>query len=126
MTRARLRQLLASLAHDLGLAGWAINLDFDTPPTTTTRTAEVEFHRNYDWAAIRVDPGWREWTESESIHTLAHELFHLLHRDVDEAARAASMRLGSQARAVWDDAYDHALEGFVDRCAVALAKVVTG
>lgn len=129
MTREEAERILEAWRVRL-VPEWTVAIDWATP-TGDRQRAEVDHSRHHLSASVRLASNWTEHldirpgedVDEEREVDLVHELVHLLHRDVDEAARAAGERLGGEAGAVAREAYGHAVEGLVERTARALVTL---
>lgn len=121
MTARRLRELVARYQRRLGLLHWTIEVDLDTE-LQGTRNAEVRWAWSYDSAVVVLDAGeWPGWSPDYAERIVAHELLHVLTRDLCVAASEAADCLPKAARKVVKDRWDHELEGVVERLAAVLA-----
>ena len=120
MTRGQLSRLVAQYQRRLGLTHWALEVDFDSE-LKEGRDAEVAWSWNDDAATVRLAAGeWRGWDEDKARRVVAHELLHLLTRDLlvcgEEMVEALPKKARRLARARWE----HEVEGVTERLAALL------
>jgi len=123
VTQAKVRKLVKNWQAFLGLTHWDVSVDFETPAGDDT-VARVWRSNYYDKAIIYLDVEWKSWTQIEANHVVAHELVHLLTRDLEEAI--ASVRGHVTEDGAWlaiEDRLSHELEGVVDRLADKLVTL---
>jgi hypothetical protein len=83
MDRSEVRKIvereLEPLKARLGLSHWSVTVDFDLrePSGDFSTRGQCNFHVDYDKATICFDPDQLD-DESEVLHVLRHELFHIV------------------------------------------------
>ena len=82
--------------------------------------AEITAENPYDVAVLRLAPGWSEWDRRMLNLTIAHELCHLLIRDLWLAAESVESFAPPHAWSVFKSRWDHHEEQAVDRLAKTL------
>lgn len=121
MTKRGLEKILTSWQRRLPLDAWTVWIDWTEPARPGAR-ASVFIPDDYHRARICIAEDYTSWDEYEAECTLAHELIHLLLRDLDAVAAQAADMLGVEARTLSRKAWDHAEEGVVDLLACRLVE----
>lgn len=119
LSESDVRRVLETWRFRLGLCAW--QLEFDPAPMRQKRATDawVSWDSDYDRATLYLRDGWREWDEGRLGYTVAHELVHLVLRDVSHFVTEV-LRPGSpELVRVWE----HVLEGAVDRLAFQFTRL---
>ena len=125
MTPGKLRSRVAywqKALAPLGVGHWKITVDIvDEPEGRRGSDAGVFIPSHYDHADMQVRRAHVEdCTQEELDCTIVHELVHLAMRDLRSVVDSASCRLSPSAEAMFDENFDHEMEGITDRVARAL------
>ena len=123
MTKREVERTFARLVKLMRLGHWRIKLDLDSP-AGEGNNADVWRSYQYDDASIRLAANWRQRSSREIAYLLAHELGHILLRDLDQAALSVEDDLGEEGFVHYERRYKHEAEGVVDRYAEMLADFV--
>lgn len=110
MTRKQLERIVRTWQKRLGLETWDLYIDLDEPcpdhaDATMTRSNQ------YERATLRFDKEWSGWSRAFGNIVVAHELIHLLLRDVEEIWKEA------ETQDVLDRVFDREVEKLVDKLA---------
>lgn len=120
MTKTRMRAIARLYIETLKLGSWNIELDFDTE--LARGDAEVAWTWDYDEATIRLDAKqWRAWSDEKAMRVVAHELVHVLMRDLMVAVEETLDQLPKRLRPLAHARYDHELEGVTERVAALIS-----
>jgi hypothetical protein len=109
--------MLDEMQERFGLGGWHIEIDFDHPLKGGTE-AQITRPAYYDTGRLQLARKWAQWDEAKLRHLLAHELGHLLTRDLEEAVM--DLKDFFTAQSTWQmfhKRYLQEIEGVVDRYA---------
>ncbi len=110
-------EILAEWQLRLGLDRWDIRLAWAEPPDEEETLAEIEAENPYDVAVVRLSSAWPGWDRRLLNTTIAHELCHLLIRDLWLAAESVEPFAPSDAWRVFRSRWEHHEEQAVDRLA---------
>jgi hypothetical protein len=97
-----------------------VAFEFDT--TLDGRHAEVAWSWRYESATISFNADdWRDWDDAKAARVVAHELLHLVGRDLAVTVRDLIDELPKAARPLARERWEHEYEGVTER----LARVLT-
>jgi hypothetical protein len=113
-------KILAEWQLRLGLDRWDIDISWTEPVDADEAFAEITAENPYDVAVLRLAPGWWEWDRRMLNLTIAHELCHLLIRDLWLAAESVESFAPPHAWSVFKSRSDRHEEQAVDRLAERL------
>lgn len=122
MTEDRLLELVGHWQEFLGLGEWTISVDFVTP-AEDDEEACVLWRAHYDEATMRLEPNWMLWDEARANGVIAHELIHLLLRDLRMAWHSVQQHVKPGAWLALADRYEHEFEGAIDRLALKFVEL---
>lgn len=122
MTQAKILKLVASWQEFLGLSQWDIAVDFDTP-TGEEANAHIFRFNQYDKAILYLNQDWKSWNLRHTNELIAHEMLHLLARDLEQAWQSVDNHVTDEVFMALDDRFVHELEGLVDRLALKLVEL---
>lgn len=122
LTREFMEKAMLEWRESLALTHWAIRIDWDEP-ANEDNYAEVTPKDSYDEARIRFDAGWASWKPDFAVKIIIHELLHLTTRDMLNAASSVEAVLPTSAWKLFDDRFEHELEGVIERIAVTLVNI---
>lgn len=105
--------------HRLQLDHWTITVA-TTPPTIETDYGSIQRVHVYDVATLHLNASWPSWSRRDLDLVIVHELMHLHTAAIEFSAESVEGVLTHQARLLWHDRWDAALEGHVDRMATLL------
>ena len=117
MTEERILELVAHWQAFLGLGNWEIEVDF-AQEAGEEAYARAWRSNSYDRATINLDRGWQEWEPGFANRIIAHELLHLVARDLEQSVTAVKEHV---PRFIWEllaERIDHEMEGLIDRLSV--------
>lgn len=122
MTPGKLRRRIAYWQRALGPLGvghWKLSVDIvDEPRGQRNSDAGVFVPTHYDTARMEFRREHVETCGDEELDcTIVHELVHLALRDLREVVDSSSERLSPSAEALFDELFDHEMEGVTDRFA---------
>lgn len=122
MTIAEIAYIVETLKHRFRLSHWKITL---AEGALEKCDARIDADTSYDFATLTIDPTqFAKWDRHTANHVIAHELLHLLMRDLDEAVETANSAIpNAAARYMAQARYGHESEGVVDRLATLLVSV---
>ena len=121
MTKRQVLAITRELRGRMLLDHWDIRVDFNEP-TGSKADATTWRANTYDTATIRLAAEWRSFDERRMRELIAHELGHLLTRDLDEAVGSIKDELSGEVWNLFYDRYIHEIEGVVDRYGRILAS----
>ena len=117
VTEGEVEAILGEWQLRLGLDRWEIRVLWTEPANEDESLAEIEPHNPYDVAVLRLSPGWPEWSRRMMNTIIAHELCHLVVRDLWLAAESVEPYAPPEAWRVFKARWDHHEEQAVDRLA---------
>lgn len=122
LTQGNLERLVATWKPRLGLDGWRIAVEISADALEdSTSAAEVQPADYYRRARIIVAPDALERPHSTDLEELVvHELLHLATRDIRQTALELEEQVHPHVHQTHELAFQRALEGEVDRLAIAL------
>jgi hypothetical protein len=123
VTQRDLRRIVRDLVRVMNLRDWRIRIDFETRPAHAGSVASTWRSTHYDDAVIYLCEGWRGWVPAQARQIMAHELGHLITRDLDRAVESLEDELEGSAWNLYFERYIHELEGVVDRYAEIIAEL---
>ncbi len=99
----------------LWLEHWDIEIDWDEPADSDAH-AQIRPHARRKQATLQLEEDWEQWSVEHANWVIAHELLHCSHRDVDAvlAIHLSGGLLSSAAEALVDEAYEVAMERYID------------
>jgi hypothetical protein len=121
MTQEQIEDLVARWVPRLSLTHWKLTVDWENAAEDCE--AQVDWADSYDEAVLHFAETHTDWTRDKAEHVVVHELVHLIFRDLQATAKAGRTPLGLAARTVAEVAFEHELEGVVDRVAAALVAL---
>lgn len=121
MTKAQMERIVREWQRRLGLERWDLDVAWD--PALEGSDASTWRSDSYDRATLRFDPEWASWDVEFTNRIVAHELLHLLTRDVDVVVKDAQDQMHRDAGTLIERRYLHEIEGFVDRIAYRLVEI---
>src|SRR5260370_31051753 len=86
-TAKEVEEILADWQLRLGLDRWDIEVAW-TEPVNEEVLAEIDPHNPYDVAVLRLSSAWSDWDRRTLNTIIAHELCHLVIRDLWLAAES--------------------------------------
>jgi hypothetical protein len=116
-TAKEVERVLAEWQRRLGLDRWDIEVAWTEPLNAEEAFAEIEAQNPYDVAVLRLSRAWPEWDRRLLNATIAHELCHLLIRDLWLAAESVESFAPAEAWRVFKSRWEHHEEQSVDRLA---------
>lgn len=123
LTRADVVEVFALWQQRMRLTHWKLSFVFDEAPITGS-WADVTCEDAYDEAKVRIAAGFEGWGRDELNVIAAHELVHVLMRDLDVAVQSAEKQIRPAALVEWWlDRYTHEAEGVVERVAQLLVDL---
>ena len=115
-------QILAEWQRRLGLDRWEIEVAWTEPVDEEDSLAEIEPHNPYEVAVLRLCCSWSGWDRRTLNTIIAHELCHLVIRDLWLAAESVESFAPAEAWRVFKARWDHHEEQAVDRLARMLVN----
>jgi hypothetical protein len=109
VTRRQLECVVAAWQSRLKLESWRLRVVWDEP-CSPDADATMWRSNQYERAELRFTPGWPKWDREFANLIVAHEMCHLLTRDVEESMKISRDGLGEFVQ-------DREIEGLVDRLA---------
>lgn len=106
----------------LGLSAWDVEVDWDKSATEGS-DASTWRSDDYDRATVAFADGWESWSREFLNRIVAHELLHLLVRDVDLVVDALDGLLHRDVFSQVENRYAHESEGLVDRLSYRLVEI---
>jgi len=125
MTREVIDELVRQWVPRLRLTHWELRVDWDKPADEGDE-ANISPHDSYDLAVLRFTTKFPKWPRYYAEQVVVHELLHLVTRDLEQVAAATRDTMPSSARQLAESAFEHEIEGVIDRvaaCFAALAPV---
>ena len=122
MTKREVIKLVEAYQARLMLTHWKVEVEFDVELESKTADAMVVWDWSYDNAVVQLKEGWRDWSDDEAAKVIAHELLHLVLRDLEVSVADSCDYLPDDEKRHVRDRFQHEIEGVVDR----LAVIVTG
>ena len=116
ITRKQLERIVWEWQKRLGLGTWDVKLDF-SEPCPDNADAVVTRSNQYERATVRFDKDWPKWTKPFANLIVAHEMVHLLTRDIDEVWKEA------EKQDVLDRIFDREMEKLVDKLAYRFVEI---
>jgi hypothetical protein len=101
----------------LNLTHWVVKVDWDEP------LEDVEANimwGSYDQATVRFNTAHDKWSRRYTNETVVHELLHLVLRDLQNGVESAEAALSASAYRLFENRFQHELEGVVERLALLL------
>jgi hypothetical protein len=117
VTAREVEEILAEWQLRLGLERWEIEIAWTEPLNEEETLAEIEPHNPYDVAVLRLSSAWSAWDRRTMNTIVAHELCHLVVRDLWLAAESVESFAPAEAWRVFKARWDHHEEQAVDRLA---------
>lgn len=77
----RITAFAANVADLLNLGNWQIVVTNDPCPKYSM--AQIEFIQDRYFAQISVSKRWKTYDDDEKMHTIVHEVCHLMHRNLN-------------------------------------------
>jgi hypothetical protein len=116
VTAKEVEEILVDWQLRLGLDRWDIEVAW-TEPLNEDVLAEIDPHNPYDVAVLRLCSAWSDWDRRTLNTIIAHELCHLVIRDLWLAAESVESFAPAEAWRVFKARWDHHEEQAVDRLA---------
>jgi hypothetical protein len=120
MTTRDVDRCIARWQVRLGLQAWRLTFEPGVEPDDDNIVAQFRYKWDYDEAAIRLKGDWKLWDEQKLEETICHELLHAVLRDVEHAV----VKTIGADEGPGNVAYDHAIEGAIDRLSRAFVALV--
>jgi hypothetical protein len=118
-----LKGIVRDWQRRLCLGGWELTVDLERPAKGDS-FAWVNWSHDYDTATIKFCRRWRDWDRRMAERVVAHELVHLLLRDVEfVVSKMARPRLNDAEGSLFDVAFEHELERAVDRLSARMVDL---
>lgn len=123
MTRRQLEQTVRLWQARLGLDRWDIRV-LQEPPFSPDAEATTERSNAYECADVRFDPSFVSWNSRKAHRIVAHELLHMVFRDVDAAFGSAQGFVQPAAWQALNDRFEFEMEQAVDLLACRLVELL--
>jgi hypothetical protein len=126
LDRDELERILTVWQQRLRLDHWDIRIDWTVEPDDG-HVAQIKAWDVYDYATVRFnqtpDKGISAWSRLVANRNVAHELLHLVMRDVDYVCETGELVLAASVWKVFEANFDNTMEQAVDRLASVLVDL---
>lgn len=117
MTKKQIERMIEDWKKRLGLERVEFRILWDVPTPTYGVAAEIEPHKQYDYAKLWIRADFPQWAPDFAEQVVIHELLHVMHRPLDVCIETITDDATAQA---W---YENVMETFIDRIALRLYEV---
>lgn len=108
----------------MAVSHWHVRIEFDSVEGGAGARGAIWWTFQYDECTLHLPPGWREYDDVEFVRLIAHELGHLICRDLEMTFKSAEVSMNKHAWQQFRTRYVHEIEGVVDRYATIIAAEV--